>query len=93
MEPVASKPNGCGAQDSIFNPPDFDFKDACDDHDVAYSAGGTRKDRRKVDANFRRAMVKRAIQEPWYKTLYLYPFAYLYWAGVRLGGWRRWGKE
>lgn len=86
------KPNGCGAAGSILDPPDLRFREACDDHDVAYALGGTPADRRAADREFRREMLRRASAAPWYKAAYLYPVAWLYWGAVRVGGWQYWGK-
>ena len=85
-------PNGCGAQGSIIDPPDLRFRDACDDHDIAYAMGGTPADRAAADREFRQAMLKKAACAPWHKRAYLVPGAWLYWAGVRIGGWRHFGK-
>jgi hypothetical protein len=100
------KPNGCGAEGSILNPPDLRFKDVCDDHDVAYAMGGTSADRRLVDREWRRAMLAKAgqarlqaSQAPWRqkpvkhaKAAGLWAAAWIYWGAVRVGGWRHWGK-
>ncbi|HLP41223.1 MAG TPA: hypothetical protein VK465_06925 [Fibrobacteria bacterium] len=85
-------PNGCGGQGSIIDPPDLRFRDACNEHDIAYAMGGTAKDRAAADREFRKDMIRKATAAPWYKAAYLYPAAWTYWAAVRVGGWRYWGK-
>ncbi len=87
------EPNGCGGQGSVIDPPELRFADACDDHDLAYGLGGTPADRKAADREFRRAMLLKASCAPWYKAAYLYPAAWGYWAAVRVGGWRYWGKS
>jgi hypothetical protein len=94
---VASQPegvtgNGCGAEGSVLDPPDFRFKSVCDDHDLKYAKGGTREQRKEADRDMRQGMLLKASFAPWYKRAYLVPAAWTYWAAVRVGGWRHWGK-
>lgn len=84
--------NGCGAEGSVIDPPDLRFSAICNEHDLAYAQGGSSRERRRVDMEFRRLMIRKAKAAPWHKAAYLYPSAWGYWAGVRLFGWRHWGK-
>ena len=80
--------NGCGGKGGLINPPDFLFKASCDHHDVLYTQGGTRADRKRADEAFYKYM-KIDIDEAdvWIVTqLYYMWWAYVYFTAVRLGG-------
>ena len=88
----SAKPNGCGAADSHLDSPDLRLTAACNEHDLAYAVGGTPEDRNAADRFFLQGMLLKASQAPRWKAAYLYPAAWAYYAAVRLGGWRHWGK-
>ena len=50
--------NGCGASNSLFNPPEFKFKASCNQHDFYYWRGGNEDDRKLADKQFYDAMVE-----------------------------------
>lgn len=85
--------NGCGGEGSPINPPELRFRAACNEHDEAYTAGGTPHDRAIADRAFLKATKAKAANAPWFKAAYLYPAAYLYFGAVRLGGWHYWAGK
>lgn len=87
------KPNGCGAANSKFNPPDLVFKSACDDHDEAYDLGGTNTDRKQADERFLSGMKASVRKRPWYYRPFYYTSAYTYYAAVRLFGAEHFNRE
>lgn len=68
-------PNPC-RMDGCTLVPDFDFKDCCNSHDIAYWLGGTPERREHADKVFYRCI--RDVKPSFIATLYYY--------GVRIGG-------
>ncbi len=87
-----TEPNGCGGQGSVIDPPELRFHESCNEHDLAYAFGGDANDKKIADKAFLKSMKQKAACAPWYKSAYLYPFAYSYYASVRMFGWKYWGK-
>jgi hypothetical protein len=90
----------------VINPPELRFRDACNEHDLAYAFGGPPGDRKAADREFRREMLLKAEAErlrvrraPWKekplraaKATGLWLSAWGYYGAVRVFGWRYWGK-
>lgn len=62
---------------------DTPFEYCCDEHDLAYEEGGARRDRRIADRRFRGCMIDSGRKVR----------AWLFWAAVRLLGWRYWHRQ
>ena len=67
------------------------FTGCCDEHDLFYEQGGSRKDRCFADQILRRciaANLKRRKRNGWVRL----HVPWVFWAAVRLGGWYYWTK-
>jgi hypothetical protein len=74
----------CG-KPGFLDVPDFVFEIACERHDFDYWVGNTKEDRYKADRRMYDTMVEAIKEEPWYRRIWLYPVAWTYYIGVRLG--------
>jgi len=84
--------NGCGSKFKGKLVPDFAFTDACNWHDWLYHRGGSKRDRRLADAWFYYLCRRKIERLPWYRRPLAHLAAGAFWAGVRIGGKRSWGK-
>jgi hypothetical protein len=90
-EQVAEIVNGCGGKGGKVVPPYAAMYAAdCGHHDYGYWKGGSWWDRLKCDCKFWWAMQKDAFAFKWkiHKAVYFSGWAVLYFAGVRIGGWK-----
>jgi len=78
--------NGCGGKGGKIKPPQFVFKESCDQHDINYYIGFTEKHRKKADKQFLSAMIDQIKKESWFKRPFLYPVSYGYYLAVRVFG-------
>lgn len=85
--------NGCGGKGGKVVPPPYAAMNEanCDHHDYGYWKGGTWLDRLKCDLKLCVAMLKDAAAFGWKKptkVAYFAGWSILYFAGVRVGGWK-----
>lgn len=83
--------NGCGGKGGWIKPPYATMWDAeCDHHDYGYHKGGSWRDRLVCDAKFWWNLQKDSLSWKWqiHKVIYFSGWSALYFAGVRLAGWR-----
>lgn len=80
------KPNGCGAEGSILNPPDLIFEPACREHDSLYWVGGDPRKRFSADSIFYVRMIGRVKKAKWYTRPFYAAAAKVYHLAVRIGG-------
>jgi len=71
---IVKRPNGCSFV------PDFGYRSCCDSHDRDYIKGGTEAERVASDLRLRECIEKCGNRS----------LAYVYWMGVRMGGWLFW---
>ncbi len=82
--------DGCGVKASKWflarNVPQFVFRQDCNQHDRAYTLGGTESDRKAADDAFYAAMLASAgLASWWLRDYYRTQATWYYWA-VRVGG-------
>ncbi len=67
------------------------FTGCCDEHDLFYKQGGSGKDRAFADRILRRCITEnlRRRERGWWVRLHV---PWVFWAGVRLGGYWFWGR-
>jgi hypothetical protein len=82
--------NGCGAKDSVVNPPEFVFHGACNEHDDDYEKGEI--SRKEADQKFLSNMKAAARKRPWYYRPFYFGMAYVYYGAVRVRGGSRYNK-
>jgi hypothetical protein len=84
--------NGCGGKGSWIPIPEFIFGADCNHHDFNYWLGCTKAQRKKADRQFLVEMlidsIRLFIKEPLYKVLFYVFWAIVYYAAVRLRGYK-----
>jgi hypothetical protein len=83
--------NGCGAKGGIVVPPYATMWNAdCNHHDYGYWKGGNSWDRWRCDNKLWWSLQKDSLKWGWkvHKVLWFSAWSALYYAGVRIGGWR-----
>jgi hypothetical protein len=78
--------NGCGPKWGWLHIPNYAFGNACYDHDAGYWIGGTKVDRKRIDAKFFKAMLAAAKLQVWYYRIHLECVARRWYWLVRMGG-------
>lgn len=80
--------NGCGGKGGRFNPPEYNFTCDCNHHDFNYWLGGTKRDRKKADVQFLKALLVSANRMAWYdvRRYWRRGAAYRYYWAVRAFG-------
>jgi hypothetical protein len=77
--------NGCGKKGG-FHPPKFLHFNACDEHDVDYYIGNTKKHKKQADKKFLKFMLVEAKNATFFLRIFRYLQAQLYYRFVRIGG-------
>lgn len=88
--------NGCGGKGGKVKPPKrIFFKASCNHHDYGYWCGCTEAERKKNDEGLKKAMQDDCSKLPFWKKPFYYPWCYLYYRAVRVGGKKffYWGKQ
>ena len=81
--------NGCGPKGLFIKVPDFIFTASCCRHDVNYWIGCTKKDRKRADKGFYRAMKADYMAYTKFLTRRRYAlWAWIYYRAVRMFGGR-----
>lgn len=70
-----------------------DLRPAARLHDWMYERGGGSKERAKADAIFRMKIQRLGRGRTWPGRLWVGAIAWIYWAGVRIGGWWGWRRQ
>lgn len=84
---VAQITDGCGKKGGWIRPPEYLFFDtSCDQHDFYYWRGHREEDRKIADAAFYQVMKRDVGKATWYRRLWLYVVAWLYYRAVRFCG-------
>jgi len=82
--------NGCGSKGGLLKPPNFIFKDSCNEHDYLYFIGGNKYDKQYADNKFYNQMINdiKELNLNYIKYLYYHSICYIYYQAVDIFGYK-----